>query len=191
MKHCLASKFEYVALFYLTHLAGLISNLKSASPAMHRVYLAMKEWSPDDITAEDVAIASGNTVLDPAAMTEWLSKYKMTTTTIETAFKKQLDAAAGPWEQERFEDFLARWIVAMDQPFFTVDDPEFREFLIYTHHPSPSLSIPRRDVVKGRIMRMCEDTIKATKQMFQVRFISLAFVFSTLQLCLQLCCSTM
>jgi hypothetical protein len=32
---------------------------------MYRMYLAMKERSPEDITADDIAIASGKTVLDP------------------------------------------------------------------------------------------------------------------------------
>lgn len=138
---------------------------------MYRMYLAMKERSPEDITAEDIAIASGKTVLDPAAMMDWFAKYETTTSTIETAFRRQQDAAAGPWEQDRFEDILAKWIVATDQPFSTVDDPEFRDLLGYVHHPSPSLTIPHRDAVKRRIMKMCEDTITATKLMFKVRML--------------------
>ena len=135
---------------------------------MHRIYLAMKERSPDEITPEVISIASGKTVLGPAAMSDFLGNYETTTTTIQAAFKKQLDAAAGAWDQDRFEDLLAKWIVATDQSFYTVDDPEFREFLIYAHHPSPSLKIPHRDAVKRRILKMGEDTVAATRQMFKV-----------------------
>jgi hypothetical protein len=58
--------------------------------------------------------------------------------------------------------------VATDQPFYTVDDSEFCKFLSYAHHPLPSLKIPHRDAVKRRIMRMNDDTVTATKQMFHV-----------------------
>jgi hypothetical protein len=133
------------------------------------MYLAMKERSPGEITPEVIAIASGRTELDPVAMAEWLGKYEATATTIQTAFKKQLDAAAGPWEQDRFEKLLVNWIVATDQPFTTVDEPEFRELLAYAHHPSPLLKVPHRDTVKTRIMKLGKDTVKATKLMFQVR----------------------
>jgi hypothetical protein len=40
---------------------------------------------------------------------------------------------------------------------------------MYTHHHSPNLKIPHRDAIKKRIMKMGEDSIKATKHMFQVR----------------------
>ena len=49
---------------------------------MHRMYLAMKERSPGEITPEVIAIASGRTKLDPVAMAEWLGKYEATATTI-------------------------------------------------------------------------------------------------------------
>ena len=84
---------------------GLTGNLQKASPIMHWIYLTMKEWSPSEITLEVIMIASGRTVLDSTAMTEWLGKYESTSTTIQSVFKKQLDAAAGPWEQEKFEQF--------------------------------------------------------------------------------------
>jgi hypothetical protein len=74
----------------------------------------------------------------------------------------------GPWEQDKFEEMLAKWVVATDQPFYAVDDPEFRDLLMYTHHPSPNLKIPHRDAIKRRVMKMGEDTIEATKEMFLV-----------------------
>jgi hypothetical protein len=81
----------------------------------------------------------------------------------------EADVSKGPWNQEKFEDLLAKWVVATDQPFYTVDEPEFRDLLMYTHHPSPNLKIPHRDSIKRRIMTMGKDTVEATKQMFKVR----------------------
>ena len=74
----------------------------------------------------------------------------------------------GPWDQERFDDLLAKWIVATDQPFSMVDEPEFRMMLSCAHHPPPELKIPHRNAVRRRIMRMGEDSIEATKEMFTV-----------------------
>jgi len=74
----------------------------------------------------------------------------------------------GPWDQETFEDLLAKWIVATDQPFYTVDEPEFRKLLAYTHHPSPELKIPHRNAVRRRVMKMGGDCIEATKKLFEV-----------------------
>ena len=164
---------------------GLISNLRSVSAPMHRLYLVMKECSPNQITAEAIAIASGKNILDPGAMSEFLRKLESANTTIRSAFEKQVEATAvsgiffytycetniskGPWNQDKFEDLLAKWVVATDQPFYTVDEPEFRDLLMYTHHPSPNLKIPHRDTIKRRIMTMGKDTVEATKQMFKVR----------------------
>jgi hypothetical protein len=151
------------------YILGLTGYLKSSSPIMYRIYLVMKERPPDEITPDVIAIASGKVVLDLAAMMQWLGKYESTSSTIQSAFQRQVDAAAGPWEQDKFEDMLTKWVVATDQPFYTVDEAEFRDLLIYTHHPSPNLKIPHRDAIKRRIMRMGEDAITATREMFRVR----------------------
>ena len=103
-------------------------------------------------------------------MGEWLGKYEATSSTIQNAFKKQLEAAAGPWDQEKFEDLLAKWIVATDQPFYTVDDPEFRDFVMYTHHPA-TLHIPHRNTIKKRVMKMGDDMRNIVKHMFRVCFL--------------------
>ena len=48
----------------------------------------------------------------------------------------------GPWDQDQFGELLTKWIVATDQPFDTVDNPEFRELMSYIHHPAPAIHIP-------------------------------------------------
>lgn len=64
--------------------------------------------------------------------------------------------------------------MATDQPFDTVDSEEFRSLLSYAHHPAPSISIPQRDAVKRRIMKMGTDGIAEMKQMFSVSPVSQA-----------------
>ena len=74
----------------------------------------------------------------------------------------------GPWDQDWFEELLTKWIVATDQPFDTVDNPEFRELMSYIHHPAPAIHIPGCHAIQRRAMKMGEDGIKATKKMFVV-----------------------
>jgi len=58
--------------------------------------------------------------------------------------------------------------VATDQPFYTVDEPEFRQFVMYSRHPSQNVKIPHRDAVKRRIMKMGDNAIDSTVNMFKV-----------------------
>jgi hypothetical protein len=78
------------------------------------------------------------------------------------------DYTQGPWDQDKFEQLIAEWIIACDQPFEEVDHAEFREMLTYAHHPAPNLKIPHRDAIRHRIMKMGEDSIDSTKDMFAV-----------------------
>jgi hypothetical protein len=71
-------------------------------------------------------------------------------------------------------------VVATDQPFDTVDQPEFRDLMTYAHHPLPSLKIPHRDAIKRRIMKIGEDSIATTKQMFLVRSKNISYITRSL-----------
>ena len=77
----------------------------------------------------------------------------------------------GGFVQEEFENLLAEWIAACDQPFDEVDKQPFRKLLQYVHHPSPkSLRIPHRTAVRTRIMKMGEYTVDSVKKMFSVGY---------------------
>ena len=78
----------------LTAVTGLTGNLKSASAPMYCLYLAMKDYPYDQITSEEIAVASGNKVLDPGAASEWLCKLECNNTDIQSAFRKQVEAPA-------------------------------------------------------------------------------------------------
>lgn len=73
---------------------GLISNLRTVSAPMYRLYVVMKERSPNQITAEEISVASGKKILDPGAVSEFLHKLESANTTIQTAFERQVKAAA-------------------------------------------------------------------------------------------------
>jgi len=61
---------------------------------MYRLYVAMKERTPDQISMEEIAVASGKTVLEPGSMSELLQKLESMNTTIQRAFEKQVITAA-------------------------------------------------------------------------------------------------
>jgi hypothetical protein len=60
-------------------------------------------------------------------------------------------------------------MVACDQPFSEVDQPEFQKLLEYTHM-CPSLKIPHHQPIKQCIMKMGEDTVNDVKKMIAVIF---------------------
>ncbi|KAJ7925747.1 hypothetical protein B0H13DRAFT_2567838 [Mycena leptocephala] len=82
-----------------------------------------------------------------------------------------------PWDQEHFEDLVAKWVAACDHPFTAVITDEFREMLEYTHHHSPkSLNIPSDESVKKRITRMSQEMVDGLKQIFKTSSNGYAFM---------------
>ena len=57
---------------------------------MYRLYLMMKEHSPDQITKEEVAVASGQKVINPGALDQMGSSNE----DIQRAFEKQVQVKA-------------------------------------------------------------------------------------------------
>jgi len=54
----------------------------------------MKEWSPDEVTADEIAVASGKNILDPGALSNLLQKLESSNMTIQRVFEKQVKATA-------------------------------------------------------------------------------------------------
>jgi hypothetical protein len=71
-----------------------------------------------------------------------------------------------PWDQQHFEDLVAKWVAVCDQPFTAVNAPECREMLQYAHRKL--LHIPHDQSVKVRIQTMLTDLEDALKQIFAV-----------------------
>jgi DNA-binding LacI/PurR family transcriptional regulator len=75
------------------------------------------------------------------------------------------------FDQSEFEIILAEWLVACDQPFDQVGHPAFRKLLNYVHAPARKpLSIPGRTTIRKRIMKLGQDSIESTKNMFKVSY---------------------
>jgi len=72
-----------------------------------------------------------------------------------------------PWDQERFEQLLIEWVVACDQPFDEVEKPEFISMMEYGRDPN-TFSLPKRLGVRRRVMKLGEETIQETKNLFAV-----------------------
>jgi len=165
-------------------LAGLIGHLRAVLAPMYRLYVAMKEQSPNEVTADEIAVTLGKKnswsrgTLQPPAKA-WVFKHDYPESIWEASqshcsksfifwIYHKADVPKGPWDQNHFEELLAKWITATDQLFYMVEKPEFHALMMYTHHHSPSLKIPYHDAIKKQIMKMGEDSIKAIKHMFQV-----------------------
>ena len=71
------------------------------------------------------------------------------------------------WDQEKFEQLLADWIIACDWPFDDVEKPEFQYLLKYTHLWL-FLWIPHHRTIKKCVMQMGKDTIEGVKKMIEV-----------------------
>jgi hypothetical protein len=94
MVRLLLSYFEFIATKLVTMHIGLIGNLKSASTPMYHLYLTMKECAPDQITTEAILVASGQKVIDPGAVSAFISRAESINKDIRRAFEKQAQITA-------------------------------------------------------------------------------------------------
>jgi len=151
---------------------------------MYRLFSSFKDHPDREITQDDIQIASGKKALNPRQAKIYFKNLEIASKNICLALEKQVSDAAvrlffsccqnlflflsmvqEVWDQENFEQLIAEWVVACDQPFEEVDKPEFLDMLAYTHHSSPSLKIPHQDAIKCQIMRMGEDSVELMKEM--------------------------
>ena len=141
-----------------------------------------------DPTPDEILYAQGKKPLDSLVQAEHLKILDLKAAGIKEAFDRQREAAAvfffslniylyvnlylqEPWDQKRFEELLTRWIIACDQPFDEVEKPEFIEMMQYGHHAVPNFTIPKREGIQRRVMKLGEKTINEIKEIFTVSFI--------------------
>jgi len=171
-------------------LSGLIGNLRSCSPDMFKFYSYLKDRAPQiPLSTEEKKIASGDIELSSAKLTEITQRHDARQQSLKNVFARQQEKAAvsnaycvvifsflpslifiqEPWSQETFEDLLTKWIVASDQPFDEVENPELSELLNYVNRSASPLKIPGRFTVKRRVMKMGAEGIQYMKDLFAVR----------------------
>ena len=72
-------------------------------------------------------------------------------------------------DQSKFEWLFIKWVVTCDQPFDEVQKPEFISMMEYGQYPK-TLFLPKRDGVCQRVIKLGEETIQETKDIFAVHF---------------------
>lgn len=140
-----------------------------------------------DPTSDEILYAQGKKPFDSLIQAEYLKILDLKAAGIKEAFARQQEAAAvffflwayiyffeiylqEPWDQKKFEELLTRWIIACDQPFEEVERPEFIEMMQYGHHAVPNFSLPQREGVQRRVMKLGEKTINDIREIFAVGF---------------------
>ncbi|KAJ6582858.1 hypothetical protein B0H10DRAFT_1962360 [Mycena sp. CBHHK59/15] len=150
------------------NVSGLTTHLRKDFPVMYRLYQALYTRRDEPPTQQEIELAHGDVPIDGEAPKLYLGKVELATANIIKSLETQAKKSRGDFSQEVFNTLLAEYIVACDQPFDTVEKPEFIRLMEYTHHGSSlNFNIPGRMAIKNRIMKMGEVTVASTRQMFQ------------------------
>lgn len=73
-----------------------------------------------------------------------------------------------PFDNEIWTRLLCEWIAACDQPFDTVESPEFKKMIEYASRYNHILKIPAASTVKNRIMGMGNSVVTEIRNIIQV-----------------------
>ncbi|KAG6855421.1 hypothetical protein H0H87_003108, partial [Tephrocybe sp. NHM501043] len=139
--------------------------LKANVPVMYHLYDNLQNCEAPP-SSEEIEIAAGHKELSLHQATTYVANLKKMANIIE-ALQKQTALANGVFEQEKFKELLAQWIVLCDQPFDEVDKPAFCTLLEYLHCPTgKELKIPYHIIIWQHIMDMGKNTIAGIKDMF-------------------------
>ncbi|KAF5345060.1 hypothetical protein D9758_010453 [Tetrapyrgos nigripes] len=147
---------------------GLKKHLNKNFKHLHQFFEILQERRKQGVawTQDDINVAAGRKPFDDkfaAALEEEIDSHQET---IKEAFTKQRAAALEPWNQERFEELLVKWLVASNQPFSEVEQVEFIELLQYVHHSGGKLHIPKKDAIQRRVLKLGEATIEEIRDIF-------------------------
>ncbi|KAJ7692729.1 hypothetical protein B0H17DRAFT_914150, partial [Mycena rosella] len=103
----------------------LTTHLKNDLPIMYRLFLALYTRKDQPPTQGEIDLARGNVPADGEAAKAYLGKVENAASSILKSLERQAKKAQGDFDQEIFNNLLAEWIVACDQPFDAVEKPEF------------------------------------------------------------------
>lgn len=160
----------------------LQTHLEKHFKAHFRLYQVLYH-RPGPPTPDELALARGTKAMDADTAAAYKEEVDKLNQNIKTMFEKQAAAADAsclefsvlsllilrqePWDQQHFEDLIAKWVAACDQPFTAVNAPEFREMLQYAHRKR--LRLPHDQSVKERIEKMSKEMQDGLKKIFAVR----------------------
>ncbi|KAI0757504.1 hypothetical protein C8Q80DRAFT_1265415 [Daedaleopsis nitida] len=141
---------------------ALISYLRSKWPTLFALYEDVRQRQPAKPTAHKIWIARGEISVTEDAVRTHLEGQGL---------QKKADELAAlvedeNFDQSRFEELLAEWIVACDQPFQEVEHSELWRLFQYIHGRA-TLHIPSADTVKRRIVDLSTATFENVKGMIK------------------------
>jgi len=141
----------------------------------------------DTPTDDEILMASAKKPFNDLLQADYLKIIEAEAAGIKEAFEKQKAKSAvhsvllymlnhswpfffsqEPWDQDKFEQLLVNWMVTCDQPFDEVEKPEFMATMSYGRSPA-KFTLPKRDGVRRRVMKLGEEAVEETKAMFSVR----------------------
>ncbi|KAJ7838349.1 hypothetical protein B0H14DRAFT_2588571 [Mycena olivaceomarginata] len=157
---------------YNTH--KLRDHLEKTSKPHFRLFEVLQHRK-GPATDRERSLAFGVSPVTDEIAAEYVAEVKDINQNIKAMFEKQAEDArvrdpchSGAVGPRTFEDLVAKWVAACDQPFTAVIMDEFREMLEYTHHHSPKpLNIPSDETVKKRITRMSQEMVDGLKRIFK------------------------
>jgi hypothetical protein len=80
-----------------------------------------------------------------------------------------LTTRQAPFDKDRWEEYLVKFMIIADLPFTFVEVPEFRDFVQYTRGPA-AIHIPSADTIKRRVVVLSEKTVEEVRDFFEVMF---------------------
>ncbi|KAJ7712733.1 hypothetical protein B0H16DRAFT_554505 [Mycena metata] len=110
----------------------LQSHLEKHFKPHYRLFQVLKDRETLPMP-DELQLARGSKVMDDSIAAVYAKKAEQLNKNIKAMFEKQAAVAEEAWDQEHFEDLVARWVAVCDQPFTAVNAPEFREMLQYAH----------------------------------------------------------
>ncbi|KAJ6622463.1 hypothetical protein B0H10DRAFT_2431847 [Mycena sp. CBHHK59/15] len=139
----------------------LQKHLQNTFKAHFRLFQVLSKHT-EPATDLERDLARGALPISPELAKEYKEKSDQISGNIKAMLEKQTADAEAPWDKDHFEELVAKWVAACDQPFIAANKWEFREMLRYTalHPAKKRLSIPEDQVVKAKIKLMEEEMVK-------------------------------
>ncbi|KAJ7149110.1 hypothetical protein C8R46DRAFT_1044381 [Mycena filopes] len=126
-------------------LCELVTHLKNGFLIMYCLFQALYTRKDVPATKGEINLAHGDIPSDGDTAKAYLGKVETATSSILKGLEKKARKAQGNFDQEVFNNLLAEWMVACDQPFEEVEKPEFIRLMEYTHHGSTlNFKVPGR-----------------------------------------------
>ncbi|THH21580.1 hypothetical protein EUX98_g8361 [Antrodiella citrinella] len=144
---------------------SLINNLKKVSPEMHKLWQLLKNRITQKSlppTADELLVAAGRKPVQvlPYNLTRDIDD-------LATEVDQDRNESQEPWDQEKFEDLLAKWMAVTNQPFTATEVPEYIALLEYVQRAPRRPHIPASTTMSDRIMNLADEKTGSIRQMIE------------------------